>query len=61
MAGKARGEGRAHPPAKGGNAGDTEHSGGGEREPAGTQVASRSVGQKLEGDLCMREEGRGGL
>ena len=22
-------------------------------------MASRSVGQKLEGDLCMREEGRG--
>lgn len=32
----------------------------GERgEPAETQVASRSVGQKLEGDLCMREERRG--
>lgn len=32
----------------------------GERgEPAETQVASRSVGQKLEGDLCMGEAGRG--
>lgn len=28
-------------------------------QPAETQVASRSVGQKLEGDLCMREKGRG--
>lgn len=32
----------------------------GERgEPAETQVASRSVGQKLEGDLCMGEAERG--
>lgn len=39
----------------------TERRGGGGEgsQPAETQVASRSVGQKLEGDLCRREKGRG--